>query len=76
MQVTGEGVETEAQLSGLRVLGCDYGQGYLFSRPVEAKEAEVLMNNGWQRWRVAHPVQYPPMALASPGSAASSLVMV
>jgi EAL domain-containing protein (putative c-di-GMP-specific phosphodiesterase class I) len=29
-----EGVETKAQLDLLRDLGCDYAQGYLFSRPV------------------------------------------
>ena len=34
--VTGEGVETVAQLDALRALGCDFVQGYLLSRPVEA----------------------------------------
>jgi Amt family ammonium transporter len=34
--VTAEGIETEDQLQNLRKLGCDCGQGYLFSRPVEA----------------------------------------
>ncbi|HEV2861981.1 MAG TPA: EAL domain-containing protein [Pyrinomonadaceae bacterium] len=33
MKVVAEGVETEAQLAHLRALGCDYAQGYLFSRP-------------------------------------------
>ena len=31
----GEGVETQAQRSVLRELGCVYGQGYLFGRPAE-----------------------------------------
>lgn len=40
MEVIAEGVETEEQLSCLRELGCDYVQGYLFSRPVVADQAE------------------------------------
>ena len=36
MDVVAEGVETLSQLSQLRKLKCQYGQGYLFSRPVDA----------------------------------------
>lgn len=42
LEVVAEGVETEAQLRGLRSLGCDSGQGYLFSRPVQAAEIAEL----------------------------------
>jgi EAL domain-containing protein (putative c-di-GMP-specific phosphodiesterase class I) len=38
-----EGVETPEQLEELRRLGCTYGQGYLFSRPVEAAEFGDLL---------------------------------
>ncbi|KWI69876.1 putative bifunctional diguanylate cyclase/phosphodiesterase [Burkholderia ubonensis] len=38
MKVTAEGVETEAQSSFLRQIGCDKQQGYLFSRPLEPAE--------------------------------------
>ena len=31
-----EGIETSEQAEVLRILGCDEGQGYLFSRPVES----------------------------------------
>jgi EAL domain-containing protein (putative c-di-GMP-specific phosphodiesterase class I) len=36
MQVVAEGVELADQLSILRELGCEFGQGYLFSRPRSA----------------------------------------
>jgi len=38
LRVVAEGVESEVQLSVLQDLGCDYAQGYLFSRPVPASE--------------------------------------
>jgi diguanylate cyclase (GGDEF)-like protein/PAS domain S-box-containing protein len=43
MDVIAEGVETAEQLSQLRDLGCEYGQGYYFSRPVPAEEANHLI---------------------------------
>jgi len=43
MQVVAEGVETKAQFVQLRTLGCDYMQGYLFSKPVPAAEVEALI---------------------------------
>jgi diguanylate cyclase (GGDEF)-like protein len=43
MEVVAEGVETEEQLAQLRALKCEYGQGYLFSRPVKAEAAEMLI---------------------------------
>jgi diguanylate cyclase (GGDEF)-like protein len=43
MNVVSEGIETHEQLDRLRDIGCDYGQGYLFSRPVPAEAAEALL---------------------------------
>jgi EAL domain-containing protein (putative c-di-GMP-specific phosphodiesterase class I) len=43
MAVIAEGVETKEQLRQLGGLGCDYGQGYLFSRPVGAGAAVELL---------------------------------
>ena len=42
LEVVAEGVETEQQLDVLRSLGCDYAQGFLFSRPVPALELRSL----------------------------------
>ncbi|WP_343225031.1 EAL domain-containing protein [Luteimonas sp. MC1828] len=36
IQTVGEGVETTAQAQTLKQLGCTYGQGYLFGRPLPA----------------------------------------
>jgi len=38
MRVTAEGIETLHQLELLKGLGCDYGQGYYFSRPQPAQD--------------------------------------
>lgn len=38
-----EGVENHAQLEMLRSMECEYAQGYLFSRPVPARELERLL---------------------------------
>ena len=35
MEVIAEGIETEEQYQQLRMLGCEYGQGFLFSPPVD-----------------------------------------
>jgi len=39
LQVTAEGIETAEQLALIRSLGCQYGQGYLFARPMSAADA-------------------------------------
>jgi EAL domain-containing protein (putative c-di-GMP-specific phosphodiesterase class I) len=41
--VVAEGVETDSHRDLLRRLSCPYGQGFLFSRPVEAGDAEKLL---------------------------------
>ena len=43
MSVVAEGIEEESQVHELLRLGCDIGQGYFFSRPVEASEAEAQL---------------------------------
>lgn len=39
LDVVAEGIETKSQLDKLKEFDCDYGQGYIFSKPLEAKDA-------------------------------------
>ncbi len=43
MEVVAEGIEDQEQVDLLRTLGCEFGQGYLFSRPVNAEAIETLI---------------------------------
>ena len=62
LDVIAEGIESIHQLHQLRILGCEYGQGYLFSRPVPVEEAERLLEDK-ARWENIIPNQnvLPPM---------------
>jgi len=42
-QVYAEGIETRAQLATLQELGCEFGQGFLLSRPVNADRAGGIL---------------------------------
>ena len=44
MDTISEGVETLQQLNQLKALGCEFGQGYLFSRPLEPKAVESMLS--------------------------------
>lgn len=46
LKVVAEGIETTAHQTLLIEQGCDYGQGYLYSRPVPAEDALYLIKPG------------------------------
>ncbi|HVN19029.1 MAG TPA: EAL domain-containing protein, partial [Dongiaceae bacterium] len=43
LKVIAEGIETARQLERLLELGCEYGQGYYFSQPMDSKAALIFM---------------------------------
>jgi EAL domain-containing protein (putative c-di-GMP-specific phosphodiesterase class I) len=59
LRVVAQGVETEAQVTLLRSLGCDEVQGFLWSPPVPAEECEPLLAAG--------ALLEPPLEGAGPG---------
>jgi diguanylate cyclase (GGDEF)-like protein len=50
LEIIAEGIETKGQFKKLRRFGCQYGQGYLFSRPLPVSEVEAMLreNISWQ----------------------------
>ncbi|MEA2144277.1 MAG: hypothetical protein QOI64_2707 [Solirubrobacteraceae bacterium] len=61
--VVAEGIEHPEQLALLRSIGCEYGQGYLFARPVDAAELEPTI----VAWDVArHAAAGLPVAVSAP----------
>ncbi len=46
LQVIAEGIENIGQLDLIRSLNCEYGQGFLFSKPVDPESAETLLKEG------------------------------
>jgi len=69
LKVIAEGIEEEAQFKALRALGCDFAQGYFFSRPQPAEVISQLLRLSTQepRPRVDPDTQTPP-ALVVPGT--------
>lgn len=49
MEVVAEGVETAAQVSYLKDLGCEFGQGYWLARPADSAAIELLLQEGMYR---------------------------
>ncbi|OAI10108.1 diguanylate cyclase [Methylomonas lenta] len=50
MKVIAEGIESELQRELLLAAGCDFGQGYLFSKPINADDFEKLFQPKVFNW--------------------------
>jgi EAL domain-containing protein (putative c-di-GMP-specific phosphodiesterase class I) len=48
LEVIAEGVEMHGQWDGLKGLACQYGQGFLFSKPVPCEEAQALLGKDFR----------------------------
>lgn len=61
LKVVAEGIESVHQFHQLRILGCEYGQGYLFSKPLPVADIERLLEDKtrWQNILPAAPVAQP-----------------
>jgi predicted signal transduction protein with EAL and GGDEF domain len=58
-QAIAEGVETPDQMLQLAAAGCGYGQGYLFSRPVAADAARLLLTQSAAQEPTQNPSAIP-----------------
>lgn len=45
LKVIAEGIETAEQLEMLHEMGCEYGQGYLFSKPLPASDIDTFLSS-------------------------------
>lgn len=48
LKITAEGIEEESKLIKLKQNGCDYIQGYLFSKPLNHMDLEQIYNNNYK----------------------------
>jgi diguanylate cyclase (GGDEF)-like protein len=46
MEVVAEGIEKSAEATHLRNSGCEYGQGFVFSRPLTIAQADAVITHG------------------------------
>jgi EAL domain-containing protein (putative c-di-GMP-specific phosphodiesterase class I) len=56
MDVVAEGIETEEQKEVLRSLSCDYGQGYLLSRPLPQDAAYEYISENYMKYHQIQPI--------------------
>jgi diguanylate cyclase (GGDEF)-like protein/PAS domain S-box-containing protein len=51
VQVLAEGIESSEQYEALRALGCDYGQGFFISPPMDLAETRAWLAEAQRAWR-------------------------
>ncbi len=65
LTVIAEGVETRTQHDLVRSLGCDYAQGYLYARPMDAAALELHLDEQPHRRRLVLPLITAPVPAPS-----------
>ena len=63
LRVVAEGIDNDRQLALVRSLQCEYGQGYLFSKPVDSDAAASLLKSGF-RAQPARPTEQNTATIA------------
>ena len=51
MKVIAEGVESAQHLSNLKQIGCEFGQGYFFSKPLTREDARAFLESAHREAR-------------------------
>lgn len=64
LHLVAEGIETPFQMRTLSELGCDEMQGYLFSKPLPAIEAEGVLMNAFSKFRANAILNDPSVLVA------------
>lgn len=64
IETVAEGIENGKQLRQLTELGCNFGQGFLFSKPVSAEDARKLIKDGVQMIMPELETSYAAIGLA------------
>ena len=64
-----EGVETKAQVARLRMIGCQIGQGFYFSRPLSSRQFDKLLTSHFPQPAAPAP---PPPPVPAPATSASA----
>lgn len=59
MDVVAEGIETLAQLETLKMLGCEFGQGFLFAQPLNLHQANEWVQASIPPWDFSGDLQPP-----------------
>jgi EAL domain-containing protein (putative c-di-GMP-specific phosphodiesterase class I) len=70
ISVIAEGIEYGSQLRRLRTLGCERGQGFLFSEPLSRRDTETLLKDWPATWTAAIRRHTPTTTTALPRPAA------
>ena len=63
LDVVAEGIETDEQRTSLLAMGCVFGQGFYFSRPLDEQGVDALLAKN-----TAPPLLFPGAAIVSPNS--------